>query len=430
MKKIRVLILCYDYHPLNTVGAHRINAWAKYLPNHQIYPIIFTRKWSTDISNFTGYNVEEKGPVEFHEYDNFAEVRVPNVQSRLEKLNEWCTKKNHILLRKALTLLSLLLRFVPGLNVEKNIYAPYYEMVYKKFKPDLIIASGEPFVLFKYAHDFSRKYKVPYVVDYRDGWSTNVFRQNGLQGLFVNYESRFERKFLKQSFFATIASSLLKEELLAKFGKHDIEVIENGVDLELVNSITSEPDPFFSIVYTGTVYAKHNVPAFLKAFEQLIPLANVQVNFVGTNYYAQNSNTDMINEYAQKYPDQIKITDRIPKKEAIRLQKKASVLLKFSSGAVVKGFYGAKLYEYASINKPILNVVAKEEHAKTDFFNKEKIQTFVWDTNSCFQCLKKWQLEFEQGKLKNDFLSKEQLENISRRKQTEMLAELILNKTN
>jgi hypothetical protein len=45
-----------------------------------------------------------------------------------------------------------------------------------------IIATGEPFVLFRYAKKLSERFNIPWVADYRDGWSTNWGRVgNGWQ---------------------------------------------------------------------------------------------------------------------------------------------------------------------------------------------------------------------------------------------------------
>jgi len=48
----KVLILSYFYPPANFVGAARTEAWVKYLPENNLFPIIITRQWKhnqTDI---------------------------------------------------------------------------------------------------------------------------------------------------------------------------------------------------------------------------------------------------------------------------------------------------------------------------------------------------------------------------------------------
>lgn len=421
-------MLCYDYAPLNTVGAHRINEWVANLYRYNIHPVVMTRKWNMPINQSKDYYQDEQGEVEYYDTEQYTVIRIPNRLTRVERLNAFLTKKSWILLRKVLSFFTMILRFAPGLNLEKDIYLKEFMKVHERYKPDIVLASGEPFVLFKYAYLYGKRFKVPYVLDYRDGWSTNVFRQNGLQAFFVRMEALFELKFLKSSKFAVIASELLRNELFNRFGEHPIEIVENGVDLELVKSVEAEPSSVFSIVYTGTIYPKHNVADFLKAFERLIGEdEEVSLRFVGISHYEGNANTKRIEQFQERYPKQVQVIPKVSKKESIALQKESTVLLKFSSGPVVKGFYGAKLYEYASVGKPILNVVKEKNHARTDFFYQEKIQTFGYDETSCYEALIELKRTFDSDTIRTEFLSEEQIESLSRAKQTRLLASLIRN---
>lgn len=425
MNRKKALIFCYDYHPLNTVAVNRISEWAKNFNEFGVYPIIVTRKWNTPISNFKDYYVEENGEIEIIENEKFAEFRIPNKLSTLEKINAKLTSLNWIRLRKINTLLMLLVRFLPGFNIEKNIYRKHFNQIQSTFNPDILIASGEPFILFKYAFHYHKKFKTPYILDYRDGWSTNITTQTGIKSSLNKIEAHFEKKFLQQAKHVTIASELLLSEISNKFQFKNISVIENGADLESIDEIIPNPDSNFTLVFTGTIYDTHNVLDFLDAFEKLISEKQAIVKFIGADYYARNKNVQKIKEMSEKYPENVLLTSRIPKKDALQIQKNAAVLLKFSSNKVIKGFYGAKLYEYACMNKTILNIVKNETHATTDFFVNEQIQTFAFSKETCYEKLLDLYVKWENKTLKSNFLSKDQINSISRKKQTELFANKI-----
>src|SRR5262249_29179068 len=88
-------------------------------------------------------------------------------------------------------------------------------------KFDLILATGEPFVLFRYASILSKRHGVPWVADYRDLWRLNHIRakSGGLDRALLAWEGRFERKYLANAAFATTVSDELAASLSAYLGK-------------------------------------------------------------------------------------------------------------------------------------------------------------------------------------------------------------------
>ena len=65
---------------------------------------------------------------------------------------------------------------------------------------DLILATGEPFILHKFAYKLSRKTNTPYMLDYRDGWTTrdDNLKLKGFKRWLNNYFfRRYETTYLK-----------------------------------------------------------------------------------------------------------------------------------------------------------------------------------------------------------------------------------------
>ena len=76
---------------------------------------------------------------------------------------------------------------------------------------DAIIATGDPFVLFKYASSLSKKFNIPWIADYRDPWTGN---KNRSEMFFDNY---WERRFLANVTAMTTVSEFLKKKNRRKY---------------------------------------------------------------------------------------------------------------------------------------------------------------------------------------------------------------------
>lgn len=428
MKQLKALIICYDYPPINTVSANRVESWAKQLAKHHVQPTIITRKWNIDITDSSNYYANDSGEYVIDESETHSVTRIPFKMTFVEKMTNFLTRQNWIFLRKIVTFCTLFLKWLPGLSLEKSFYKDQLPKIVDIAKYDIILASGEPFILFKYAHELSKKYGVSWIADYRDGFTTNFTKNNkGINKIVNAYESFFEGKYFRSVKKFVTVSDIIAADLQRKFGTKPYAKVENGINLKAFNSVVVTPNPIFTICYTGTVYLKQDAPSFLAAFEEFIARhkkENFELLFVGIDYFA-NSHTELINAFQQQHTAHVKILPRLDKLMAIEVQKKASVLLKFSSAAMVKGFYGAKLYEYVACNKPIINVVRESSHAKTDFFEASGIQHFCCGKEEILALLERLYQQFRKKELRDDYLSEEEIYSISREHQTKILAEAL-----
>ena len=89
--------------------------------------------------------------------------------------------------------------FVTG-NKRNYILKEADEFLKNNKRVDCIIATGDPFVLFKYASKLSRKYSVPWIADYRDAW----IQDNGINNPVFK---KLLRRFLKKDFWKMSAES-------------------------------------------------------------------------------------------------------------------------------------------------------------------------------------------------------------------------------
>ena len=70
-----------------------------------------------------------------------------------------------------------ILKYPLNIDTSKTIYYAADQFL-KNNECSMIIATGEPFILFKYASSLSKKHRIPWIADYRDGWTTNQSKIN------------------------------------------------------------------------------------------------------------------------------------------------------------------------------------------------------------------------------------------------------------
>ena len=214
MKKIA--ILCYDFPPKNSVGAQRPFSWFQYFHKFNYYPIIFTNKWdSKDESIITlsgeihyidcDLNIRSKTPISFFR----------KVFTLIETLTKW----NKL-----------------GLDFKNPIYEAVNSYLEKE-KVDVIIATGEPFILFKYASRLSELYNIPWYADYRDDWIENhrLSHENNLSffRLICAMEKKIERRLLNNVSGVFSVSSHLVKQISNRINVSNYLSVENGADLDL-----------------------------------------------------------------------------------------------------------------------------------------------------------------------------------------------------
>ena len=63
----KILILCNDFPPINSIGSDRPYSWFKYFKNYDLYPIVITKNWSeSGNSRFKSILPERKEEITTH----------------------------------------------------------------------------------------------------------------------------------------------------------------------------------------------------------------------------------------------------------------------------------------------------------------------------------------------------------------------------
>lgn len=401
-----VLILAHDFPPLNSIGAQRPYSWHKYLNEFNIQSTVITKNW------------QESNTVDPAHNKNIIRV---DFSSPSENPNSGFS-----FFRKISTLCSIYFHHIfLSTSPKYGLYKKTSSYLTEN-KVDYIITSGEPFILFIYAAKLSKKFNIPWVADYRDGWSFNYhLNHHTLNRLLLKPLYKFlEKKYVPSAHLITTVSEPIRLELQKLFPKKNIQLIYNGFDPELFASpAVSGQNTELTFIYAGSVYPYQRIDVFFEAMNTFIsnhPAAKVRMEFYGIDNYK-----DAFLRLTSLYPalkSCIYTFPRTDHKKIIERQYKSDVLLLFA-GTQVDGS-AAKIFEYFALNKKILLII-NDHGTLQSFITTTQSGIICNDKNDAINAIQNLYNEWEStGIIHNHSINFEQF---SRKIQTQKLAELLLN---
>ena len=212
MKKL--LILAYDFPPYVSVGGLRPWSWYKYLHRFGIYPVVITRQWSNQYGNHLDYiapGTSDKDEIE--QTPEGVIIRSPYKPNLANRILLKYGQGRFAIVRQLVTAWYEVAQYFFSVGPKSGIYRTARNYL-KNNKVDAIIASGDPFILFRYAHLLSREFGIPYIADYRDAWCQ--VKKSGMHGLLYYLFPMLERRFVSNAAAVTTVSEYIKSLIYRK----------------------------------------------------------------------------------------------------------------------------------------------------------------------------------------------------------------------
>ena len=236
--------------------------------------------------------------------------------------------------------------------------------------------------MFEYGARLKRALHAKLVLDYRDLWTTmdktvGVDSLNdygsGIAGRLL--ERRFQRMestLLDASDGVVTVSEAYREVLAAARPTPPVVVVYNGHDpLENLAPVQGrQPDGVFKIAYAGQLRREQRVDKFLQGLELLLREhreveGRLHVHFVGSGI----SDAEVLEAFdGFAFADVVRISDFLPKEQALREIQSAHLLLQLSFEGK-RGVISSKIFQYLGARIPILLV------SNTDDCMEELIRT-------------------------------------------------------
>jgi glycosyltransferase involved in cell wall biosynthesis len=415
-KNIKCLILAYDFPPYNSIGAQRPLGWYKYLHFSGIYPIVVTRHWDAHISGTIDCIKPTKQTVIECQTDVCGTlVRVPFKPNLRDKMLLRFGTSRYTVLRKILTVIFQLFEFHFGLADNKKCIYKAASNYIKSNRVDIIIATGEPFILFKYASKLSKKYKLPWIADYRDGWSTN-YNRKAPEKLFYRI---IERRLLASSSQIITVSEAFANEISQIVPRKLVSVVKNGYFPEKFESITITRNKKLTIAFAGTLYPYQPIEMFAEGLAMFKGKSNCILKFIGADFYPEQSKR--INNAFLRTGAFLETTGRLPHIQAIEQLASADILLLPASSRHPQIY--AKVFDYLALKKPII-LFEDDKSSLSDIINTTQSGYICANALEIAAVLDKLYLQWEtHGHIQ---CCSSNIEQYSRKEQTRLLAEILI----
>ena len=354
MKK--VLILAYDFPPYNSIGGQRPYSWLLYLREFGIEPVVVTRQWDVEINGPEDcYLPSLNREVTTKHTEHGTIIRAPFTPLLRDRL---ITQPGALTgaVRKMLTAWQMVTEHsLPSSDSRRPIYDAARKYL-KEHTVDLVIATGEPFILFTHAYRLGQEFNIPWAADYRDGWSTNLhLQENGLQRwIQKNIHLPIEKKMVSTASLITTAAPSFAEEISSLLGGKKVYVVYNGFFEEKFKGLENiKQKEKLTIAHAGTVYPYQKVETMIFGLRHFIdanPEIEVELIFYGLNF--QPDQLARVRKLATELP--VSFSDRMAHDDMIRELASCHALLLLATPEKQQIY--AKVFDYLALGLPILLV--------------------------------------------------------------------------
>jgi glycosyltransferase involved in cell wall biosynthesis len=315
----KILIVSYYFYPCSLIGAKRISYITNYLANKDI-----------DVTILKADNVY---------YDSYIDSSL-KLDSRVEVLD------------------------VKNIKLYKNIFQPIYlffkfkkhlDRLLRNDKYDLLYFSGGPFFYFPLGAVSKFKFKIPYILDFRDLWIAGKFVKLNWKGKLIRKMENIFEKYSASHSNAIISVSpniakLYKQYLTVK-SPSKVFMVLNGYNNEELPSSNEKVRIEHDLIRIGifgkfSTYELDHVDILIKTMKQWKEVQRIEIHHVGLIEQEfiklignHNLNQNFIFTGYKNYYQGI-----------VYMQKMDFLILNNRSTYGI----GSKTFDYLYLNKPIL----------------------------------------------------------------------------
>lgn len=390
MKK--ALIICNDFPPLNSIGAERPYSWFKYFKLQGLEVTVITKDWqnpSPDPKNLV-YGSYKSTTAKVEQLPEGTIIRVPHRLIWPDRLLVKYGAGKYSAFRKGLTFFYKMLSFLfPFFDKHYNLYLAAEELLSKE-KMDVVITTGEPFVLFKYGYELRKKFNVKWVADFRDKWFLN--HESNKSTFFLNrfllqYEYQFEKKYMRAADLIQTVNPEWMKDLAALHPGKKYAVAQNGFWQFYQPTSPPNSEKSLLLTHTGTLTSGQRIEILLDAIRELhqekkIAAGDIKLTMVGLENFANQ--LARVRNYLPELDGYLFTTPRIPKQEAMQANYNSDYCIALTDPAST-GIY-AKIYDYIASGTPILLIptdhlmmeeIVHSLGAGKTIETKEELKTFL-----------------------------------------------------
>lgn len=357
---MRALILAYDFPPLVSVGGLRPYSWYRYLKQFGVEPTVVTRQWSNEHGSALDYVVPSDAKEIVVEASQFGTIlRTPYEPNLSNRLLQRSRTQFH-LIRRAITAWYEVGQYMLPIGPRRGLLLTARRYL-RQHGAEVIVATGEPFVLFVYASQLAKEFGIPWIADYRDPWTHDRARLPWR--ISRAWNAMLEAKFTASASAITTVSEFFGDLIATLIKGKPIHVVPNGYDPEAVSRARwiEQGSEKLAIAFVGTIYDGHRLESVLAACGEFLVRARdarLELRFVGID---RQDEVEMM--VRSKYPALIPVVTffrKAPNAQVVETLATANAFLLFNSCAYV----GTKIYDYLALRRRILLCFADDTQTR------------------------------------------------------------------
>ncbi len=375
--ELNVLVVSYTFPPEAEVGALRVARFCRFLSENGIRPVVLTvqeqfyRTRDDSLQPPAGLQVERTAmlstPLDW--YRRWKTRRMPSSFAIAEYADAGVSAGPGFFRRNALSML----------QTPDPYWGWYFPAVragsrlIQQEKISAIFSSGPPWTPHLVARRLAKKFRLPWLADFRDPWAGNPWREN-LPAWRKSLEHRLESSCVAAASRVACNTERLRQFFVQRYDQVPEEkfvTVTNGFD----DAVHSPQEPKAATgkrlaVHLGKIYSERRIDTFCQALAGLvesgsIPADSLKVVFLGSVAAAQ------VSAAQQAAPGlcqsgAIEFLPRVSWVQAQEMLWSADVLLLFQGGFRMQ--VPAKFFEYWQTGKPIFAVAV--EGALTDLLRE------------------------------------------------------------
>jgi glycosyltransferase involved in cell wall biosynthesis len=358
----KVLIITYYWPPAGGSAVYRWLKFTKYLREFGWEPVIYTAE-NGEYPELDPANEKDipqgisilKQPIwePYNAYKNFIGQKKTdkvNVGFLSEKKKPALTERIAVWIRGNF--------FIP--DARKFWIKPSVKYLSKWLTDnpvDAIISSGPPHSMHLIALGLKKKFKIPWIADFRDPWTKIDFYNELKLTRFADLKHhQLEKKVVQMADCVVAVGSQMQQEF-EKLGAKKAMAITNGFDPADKPNVAGDTDKKFTIAHFGTINKARNPEVLWKVLSSLVKenaafAKDLEIKFIGR---IDQSVRDAIEKY--KLTPYLNKIDFLPHSEALTMQCQSQVLLLLinnthNAGGILTG----KFFEYLASERPIIAI--------------------------------------------------------------------------
>jgi len=423
----KILIISYYWPPAGGPGVQRWLKFVKYLPDFNIEPHVYIPE------NPTYPLIDEKLVNEVTDKAILVKNRIFEPYALASVFSKNNTKKissGIIPNQKKQTFIEKAMLWIRG-----NAFIPdarvfwvkpsveFLKIYIEAHQIDTIITTGPPHSMHLIGLQLKKEMQLNWITDFRDPWTTiGYHKELKLSKWAAKKHKSFEKEVLNTCDAVIVTSPTTKKEFEALTNK-PISVITNGYDVEKVSTKTM--DEKFTLAHIGSLLSERNPIVLWEVLSELCTENNefatsFQLKLIGA------VSAEVIQSIENHHlKDYCNLLGYVSHEEAIIEQRASQVLLLLEiDSPETKCIIPGKLFEYMIAERPILAMGPKNVDFETII---KETNTGTFFTYQDKEALKSQVLVlFDQYKAGNLKVFPVGLQQYSRKKLTEQLAELII----